>query len=202
MSLHLLLRPSIGRHVGRNEVKLLNEQCRQPPLHHTRPGCPRGRHRRWIERNRAWWPVVPTFTRPRAASRAPGPPNRLGPPPTGWGAEPPTPPTPPTRSGLPPPTCSGLNPNLLGVPPNGLGATVTGTRTSTQRQRDLHRASCAKSAQHPLFSSKGLGVPASGRRCTPWVGTPRIPRTCSRGVREPCSSMPSAQPRCAARCGP
>ena len=126
MSLHLLLRLSIGRHVGRNEVKLLNEQCRQPPLHHTRPGCPRGPHRRRIERNRAWWPVVPTFTRPRAASRAPGTPNRLGPPPTGWGAEPPTPPTPPTRSGLPPPTCSGLNPNLLGVPPNGLGATVTG----------------------------------------------------------------------------
>ena len=126
MSLHLLLRPSISRHVGRNGVELLNEQYRQPPLHHTRPGCPSGPHRRWIERNRAWWPVVPTFTRPRVAFMAPATPNALGPTPTGWGTDPPTPPTPPTRSGMPAPTRSGLSPNLLGVPPNGSGATVTG----------------------------------------------------------------------------
>ena len=121
MSLHLLLRPSIGRHVGRNGVELLDEQYRQPPLHHTRLGCPRGPHRRWIERNRAWWPVAPTFTRPRVAFMAPATPNALGPTPTGWGTDPPTPPTPPTRSGMPAPTRSGLSPNLLGVPPTGWG---------------------------------------------------------------------------------
>ena len=156
MSLHLLLRPSIGRHVGRNGVELLNEQYRQPPLHHTRHGCPRGPHRRWIERNRAWWPVAPTFTRPRVAFMAPATPNALGPTPTGWGTDPPTPPTPPTRSGMPAPTRSGLSLNLLGATPNRLGLVVTPMITNVYEHAclPLHYRSLAQR----ISSSQLVGV--------------------------------------------
>ena len=158
MSLHLLLRPSISRHVGRNGVELLNEQYRQPPLHHTRPGCPRGPHRRWIERNRAWWPVVPTFIRPRAASMAPATPNPLGPTPTGWGTDPPTPPTPPTRSGMPAPTRSGLSPNLLGVPPTGWGRWLHVIVYCMHAQVSQSQVSQTKAPQGPTADVVGVAA--------------------------------------------